>query len=546
MLGKLKWFAILIIKMPDEARKLEEQSTLRRARILNMAYFDTSAQALSLYNNILTIQELYSLRVVPLIVDQYNLQFGVTNTTSQSTMQNLKQRFADQRVEFFLISDAGYRELMNRYDPPKQVIYEEISLTSNDPAEQLAIVSKTLSSVRADDMLAYLVKQAYTLKASDIHLESDIDGARIRFRVDGVLHPIAQLSSEKYRHLISSLASAANVSTNSTEAQTGHINRQYILADGSKVTVNLRVETVTAVHGMDCVLRLFNMHEELMQLSKLDLREDERAIINDIISHPNGLVLIVGPTGSGKTTTLYSIINELNHPERKIITLEDPVEYNIRGITQIPVNSKDDQFAFATKFRAVLRLDPDVVMVGEIRDNDTAKTALQSSLTGHLVLSTYHAGSACAALTRMLDSIGDNPLFVSAVRLVTAQRLLRRLDDATKQAYTPEANVMDWLKNVVGSLPPDVERPNLENIQLYKPGSSAENPFGYSGQFAVRELLIMTPGLEAELKRPINEITAYGLEKIAIQDGMITLLQDGVLRALAGETSLEEVMRVLS
>ncbi|MBP7821158.1 type II/IV secretion system protein [Candidatus Saccharibacteria bacterium] len=530
----------------DDARRLEEQSTLRRARILNMSYFDTSAQDLQLYKDILSNEELYSLKVVPLVADTYNIQFGVTNTTSQSSMVNLRNRFADQKVTFSLISDAGYRHLMTKYDPPKEIIYEEISLNSADQGIQEESVSQTLASVRSDDMLAYIVKQAFKLTASDIHLESQNSGARIRFRVDGVLHPVASLQPDKYRMLISSLASAANISTNSIDAQTGHINRTYNLADGSQVTVNLRVETVPTVHGMDCVLRLFNLKPELMQLDKLDLREDERAIISDIITHPNGLVLFVGPTGSGKTTTLYSIINELNTPERKIITLEDPVEYDVQGITQIPVDTKADEHGFATKFRAVLRLDPDVVMVGEIRDIDTAKTALQSSLTGHLVLSTYHAGSACAAFTRMLDSIGDNPLFMSAVRLVMAQRLLRKLDDDTKQQYEPDEQTKIWLKGIIDSLPPDVQKPDISNIKLYKAGSSAENPYGYSGQFAVRELLLMTPGLETELKKPYKEITTASLEKVAIQDGMITLMQDGVLRAIAGDTSLEEVIRILA
>jgi type II secretory ATPase GspE/PulE/Tfp pilus assembly ATPase PilB-like protein len=532
--------------MPDDARRLDEQSTLRRSQILNLPYFDTSSQELPIYKNLLSNDELYRYKVVPLSSDSYNLHFGIVNTTSQNTMNELRHKFADQRVSFSLISDTGYRELMQRYDPPKAVVYNEISLNSSTVDDQISSVSETLAQVRADDMLAYLVQQAYRLNASDIHLESEQNGARIRFRVDGVLHPVANLNSEKYKHLISALASSANISTNSGDAQTGHINRTSTMADGAQVEVNLRVETVTAVYGMDCVLRLFNMHPELMNLDRLDLRQDEKEIINDIISHPSGLVLFVGPTGSGKTTTLYSIINELNHPERKIITLEDPVEYNIQGITQIPVNSQEDPYAFATKFRAVLRLDPDVVMVGEIRDVDTAKTALQSSLTGHLVLSTYHASSAAAALTRLLDTVGDNPLFVSAIRLVTAQRLLRKLDSSTKVAYQPDSQTLSWLQKIINSLPPDVERPDLNNLSLYKPGSSPDNPFGFSGQFAVRELLIMTPGLEQELKKPQNEISAARLEQIAIEDGMITMLQDGVLRAISGDTSLEEVIRVLS
>jgi type II secretory ATPase GspE/PulE/Tfp pilus assembly ATPase PilB-like protein len=531
--------------MQDPARTSEEQNTLRRARLLNIPYEDTSIQETPLFGDVLDVPEMYSIRAVPLFVDEHNVKFGITNTTSQSTMATLRTRFLDQRVTFSLISDTGYKDLMKRYDPPKQVVYQDISLTT-DQVSQLSSVSKTMSEVRADDMLAYLVQQAYTLKASDIHLETDDNSVRIRFRVDGVLHPIAELTPEKYRQLVSSLAVAANISTSSNEAQTGHINKKFQMADGSEVAVNMRVETVPTVHAMDAVLRLFNLKPEMMRLDSLGLNQEESDIIRDIISHPNGLVLLVGPTGSGKTTTLYSILNELNSPERKIITLEDPVEYQLRGITQIPVDSRGESGGFAEKFRAVLRLDPDVIMVGEIRDQDTAKTALQSSLTGHLVLSTYHASSAAAALTRLLDTIGDNPLFSSAIRLVAAQRLIRKLDDTTKQAYIPDEATLRWVKSVIDSLPPHFERPNLDNIQLYKAGHSEENPFGYKGQLAVRELLLMTNNLQQELKKPPLEITTTSLELTAVQDGMITMLQDAVLKALAGETSLEEVARVVA
>jgi type II secretory ATPase GspE/PulE/Tfp pilus assembly ATPase PilB-like protein len=282
-----------------------------------------------------------------------------------------------------------------------------------------------------------------------------------------------------------------------------------------------------------------------MRLDALDLTDKERQVISEIISHPSGLVLMVGPTGSGKTTTLYSIINELNHPERKIITLEDPVEFYIRGVTQIPVDSRSDKNGFAEKFRSVLRSDPDVVMVGEIRDLDTAKTALQSSLTGHLVLSTYHASSACAAITRLLDTIGDNPLFTSAIRLIAAQRLVRRLDDSTKQPYTPDDSTKNWIQSIIETLPPSCERPNIDNLQLYHPGSSADNPFGYTGQFAVRELLVMSPALQQELRKSVHEITTDSLENVAIQDGMLTMKHDAILRVIIGDTSLEEILRVL-
>jgi type II secretory ATPase GspE/PulE/Tfp pilus assembly ATPase PilB-like protein len=238
------------------------------------------------------------------------------------------------------------------------------------------------------------------------------------------------------------------------------------------------------------------------------------------------------------------LINLLNKPERKIITLEDPVEYNIAGVVQVPVAGEMAGHDFAEKLRAVLRLDPDVVMVGEIRDQDTAKTALQGALTGHLVLSTFHGSNASAAITRMADMVGINPLFASAMRLVMAQRLVRRLDDASKQPYQPDESLKARIKSVVDSLPAGTPKPDISNLTLYKPGISQTNPFGYTGQIAIREQLLMTPGVQQLLKLPPNQLTTEMLEAKAIQEGMRTMLQDGILKAIAGLTTLEEVYRV--
>src|SRR6185369_3541343 len=238
------------------------------------------------------------------------------------------------------------------------------------------------------------------------------------------------------------------------------------MATGEEVTVNMRVETVPTAYGQDAVMRLFTMKMELLNLDKLSMSPRERGVVDDIISHPTGMVLIVGPTGSGKTTTVYSLLNTLNSDERKIITLEDPIEYYLKGIVQIPVEGEQGGTGFAERLRAVLRLDPDVVMVGEIRDQDTARTALQAALTGHLVLSTFHASSAAAALTRMVDFIGINPLFASAMHLIMAQRLVRRLDDTTKQPYQPDAALKAQLQSVISTLPPGVERPDVNSITL--------------------------------------------------------------------------------
>lgn len=532
--------------MSQDARLDEENATQRRAGILGLNYVNTATiQNKTLYKGTLTLQEMYQNRVLPLQIDKSNILFGITTTTSQQVMNDLGARFSDVRLQFAIISDTGYREYMRLYDPPKQIVYQDIHFSASQNNDLIREVSATLAQVRADDILAYLVQQAYRLKASDIHLENQKTDVRVRFRVDGVLHPIASLTSDKFHQLLSSIASAANISTGNPEPQTGHINRKFHMATGDDVTVNLRVESVQAAYGQDVVMRLFTMQLELLNLENLGLSERERSVVDDIIRHPTGLVLVVGPTGSGKTTTMYSLINTLNSPERKIITLEDPVEYFMNGVTQIPVAGDQNATGFAESLRAVLRLDPDIVMIGEIRDQDTAKTALQSALTGHLVLSTFHASSAAAALTRMLDLVGINPLFASAMHLIMAQRLVRRLDDATKQPYQPDAGLKAQLQTIVDSLPKGVAKPDLTNVMLYRPGTSTTHPFGFTGQIPIREQLQMTPSIQQVLRLPPNQITTDMLQQKAIEDGMLTMLQDGVLKALNGITPLEEIYRVV-
>lgn len=537
-----------MVVMSQDARRDEEMATGRRAAILQLPYADTSqVQDKTLYRELLSVQELYSQRVIPLQVSKGHIHFGITTTTSQQAIVQLRQRFADSRTEFSIISDAGYREYMKLYDPPKQIVYQDININHTDTAQQVSSISSMLDQVRADDMLAYLVAQAHNLGASDIHIECQVDQIRIRYRIDGVLHPIAKLNFEKYRVLLSAIASAGNISTGVDEAQQGHIGQKVKMADGRTVDVNVRLESVPTIHGVDVVMRLFNMEVERYNLDRLGLAPGQRQVIDDIISKPSGLVMVVGPTGSGKTTTLYSVLNSLNNDERKIITVEDPVEYAFPGIVQIPVKASEsgNDNKFADKLRAILRLDPDIVMVGEIRDNDTAHTALQAALTGHLVLATFHASSAAAALTRLQDVIGQNPLFVSAIRLVMAQRLVRRLDDSLKQPVDPTKAEWDTIVEVINTLPEGVERPNLDGLKLYKPGTSPENPFGFKGQIAVREQFVMSHELRQILERPTHILSSQDIEAAAAKDGMVTMLQDAMLKVVAGETTLEEIFRVV-
>lgn len=269
-------------------------------------------------------------------------------------------------------------------------------------------------------------------------------------RVDGALHPVAELDKDRYRVIMGALSSRANISAAADGPQSGHMQKEVTTEAGTHL-LNLRVETVPAMYGQDAVLRLFNFDESLLQLDRLNIPDKQRAEIDEIISHPRGMVLMVGPTGSGKSTTLYSMINALNTTDRKILTLEDPIEYGISGISQIPINTTEGR-SFADALRSVLRLDPDVVMVGEIRDQDTARTAIQASITGHLVLSSFHANSTSAAFSRMIDLIGQNPIFSSAIRLVIAQRLVRKLSDS-KQEYEPDEATRKWVREVLSDLP---------------------------------------------------------------------------------------------
>jgi type II secretory ATPase GspE/PulE/Tfp pilus assembly ATPase PilB-like protein len=253
---------------------------------------------------------------------------------------------------------------------------------------------------------------------------------------------------------------------------------------------------------------------------------------------------MVGPTGSGKSTTLYGIINALNTPDRKIITLEDPVEFRIPGVTQIPINTSSGA-TFAENLRAVLRLDPDIVMVGEIRDVDTAKTTIQAAITGHLVLSTFHAETAAAAFSRMVDMVGVNPIFATAIRLVIGQRLVRKLDD-NKKSYIADEATTNWIRGVLSDLPSNIEKPDLSSeITLYKPVISVDSPFGYKGRVVLMEQMVVDEEIQKFLRGDILETHAEAIEAAAKKQGMVTMRQAGVLRCLNGETTLEEVNRVL-
>ena len=534
-------------KIQQRRREHDEDATRQRAALLGLDYLDTREfeHTFDLPQDVMEIKEMYDGKIVPLAKgSEYEpYQFGVTSQSPQSLLRSLGQEYheAGRQIEFRLISLSAYRIIMRRFDPPPEVKYDDIKITREDDSETINQVSRTLETVGSEALFDFLVSQADKLGASDIHIENERESMRVRMRVDGTLHIVARLNRDRYRVIMGELSRRANVSTASNEPQSGHMQQDITTESGTHL-LNIRVETVPTMYGQDAVLRLFNFDESLLQLDLLGMQQYQRDEIDKIISHPRGLVLMVGPTGSGKSTTLYSMLNALNTADKKIITLEDPIEYGLSGISQIPIRTNEGG-SFADGLRSVLRLDPDVVMVGEIRDKDTARTAIQASITGHLVLSTFHANTTSAAFTRMIDLIGVNPIFSSSIRLVMAQRLVRRLIDETKQEYTPDEATKDYVRKVLEDLPVWYQKPDLNDFKLYKPVPTETNPFGYKGRVVIMEMLVVNEEIQRYIRGDVKDINTDDVEKTAKQQGMITLEQSGVLAALRGEKTIEEVGR---
>ena len=532
-------------------RQKEEEATEQRARILGLTYLDTRdfEDIFPLARDLFTNEQMYRAFLVPLQIGDVDenkpWRVLITSLTPRSVIQKLSKKYQDEgkTLELFLVSESAWKNIMRRYDPPKKVVYDDIEIAGEGDSATLDKVSQTLANVASDQVFDYLIDQADRLGASDIHIENQRQTIRIRMRVDGALHPVAELGRDRYRVIMGELSSRAGVSSASKTSQSGHMQKD-IYRDGTSHLLNLRVETVPTMYGMDAVMRLFNFDESMLQLDLLGIAPKERAEIDEIISHPRGMVLMVGPTGSGKSTTLYSMLNALNTLDRKIITLEDPIEYGIGGISQIPIDTTHGA-SFADGLRSVLRLDPDVVMVGEIRDNDTARTAIQASITGHLVLSSFHANSTSAAFSRMIDMIGMNPIFSSAIRLLIAQRLVRKLDKNAKE-YIPDEATKKWVRNVLEGVPAEKLPQDISgDFKLWKPVASEDSPFGYKGRIVVMEMMVVNDNIAAFLRGERGVISTEAIEAQARKDGLLTLLQQGVISALRGDTTIEEVNRVI-
>jgi type IV pilus assembly protein PilB len=379
-----------------------------------------------------------------------------------------------------------------------------------------------------------LIFQAAEDGASDMHFEPTKDGQVVRFRIDGVMHEIQRIPKRMVAGVTTRLKVLAKLDiAERRKPQDGRIS---LNARSAGRMLDIRVATLPTVDGEKVTMRLLDKSKKAPTLEELGLPEDMRARLGDIIRRPTGALLVTGPTGSGKSTSLYAALSEINRPEINIVTIEDPVEYRLAGITQMQINQKAG-FTFATALRAILRSDPDVVMVGEIRDAETAKISIEAALTGHLVLSTMHTNDAPGAITR-LGEMGVEPFLTgSAVSSVLAQRLARKLCSHCCEMYNPSAD--ELLKNRVS---PDVAAASDGMAFYRKRGCPRCGQTGYKGRIGIYQLFVMSEELEA---LAVRRATREEIEKMAIEQGMRTLWDDGLSKVMSGVTSLEELGRVL-
>lgn len=405
-------------------------------------------------------------------------------------------------------------------------------LAAEDAVEtqDLGAVEAAADEAPVVKLVNMLITRAAADRGSDIHIEPTEKDLRVRFRIDGVLHEIMRTPRSIANAVISRLKIMADIDiAERRRPQDGRIN----LRVGHK-QLDLRVSSLPTIYGEKVVMRLLDTSTALLELKDLGFLGDNERRFEDSFSKPYGTILVVGPTGSGKSTTLYATLNVLNRPEVNIVTIEDPVEYRLPGISQVQVNKKAG-LTFASALRSFLRQDPDIMLVGEIRDQETANIAIESALTGHLVLSTLHTNDAPSSISRLIE-MGVEPFLVgSALDAVLAQRLARRLCNQCKEPYTPTAEALRGSGFPMESLD--------EGSTLYRAkGCNHCSNTGYRGRLAIHELMIVTEEIEL---LAVERAATEQLTKAAIAAGMQTLRHDGMAKVAMGLTSIEEIMRVV-
>lgn len=405
---------------------------------------------------------------------------------------------------------------------------EKISAVKTFDKESIAQVIKEAPIAKiVSTILEYAIKS----RASDIHMEPQEDRVRVRYRIDGILYERLSLPKGVQEAVVSRIKILSGLKIDEHRSpQDGRFNFKY-----AEQEVDLRVSVLPTAFGEKIVMRLLKKSGGIPTLTELGIRGTSQKALETAIQRTHGIIIVCGPTGSGKTTTLYSVLSKLNTTKVNISTLEDPIEYQMAGVNQVQVNP-DVGLTFETGLRAFLRQDPNIILVGEIRDKQTTDLAIQASLTGHLVFSTLHTSNAAGTIPRLIDMGAETFLLASTLTAIVGQRIVRKICDSCKMSYIPTPQIVEEVKSVLGNLMPNGE------IKLYKgKGCESCGQSGYTGRIGIYEVLTVSQAIATKI---LEHADANTIENMAKQEGMITMKQDGYLKAIEGVTSLEEVLRV--
>lgn len=525
-------------------RQMEEANTEEKAKLLGLPYvnlhaFPVDLNTLALFSR----TEAEEALAVPFFREHNELRIAAVdpeNPLLKTKVAELSQKYG---VHIHIASASGLQYAITFYKnvvTPHAHIEEEVRLESGKNYVELL---KSLANpaaqrnINISELIGALFGAAMQLSASDIHVEPEDHLIKVRARVDGVLQDIFHVEKALQEALVSRVKILSKIKLNvSNVPQDGRLTFYY-----GATPVDVRVSSLPSAYGEGLVLRLLGVGAVKLKLDDLGLTGRSYKIIETELQKPNGMIATTGPTGSGKTTTLYAFLNELNDPGVKIITIEDPVEYKLEGIQQTPIDHNAD-FSFAKALRAILRQDPDIVMVGEIRDTETAETALQAALTGHIVLTTLHTNDSFGAVPRLM-TMGAKPFIIApAINAVIAQRLVRRLCEHCKALVILEKPVMGRVDSILEAISPAAEVVLPKPLQFYHaPGCEQCHGLGYKGRIGIYEVIHVNDAMKDLI---LKSASMLDMKKQALADGTLTMAQDGLLKALAGITDVEEVFRV--
>lgn len=540
-------------KIEKLRREGEERAAQQLAVKLGYPYTDLGKMPVSLDAvKVVSENDARDAKVAGIEIKDKQLALVAVNPGLPATkkiIENLKRK--NYTVKVFIVSPSSMASAWHFYKfvkPVTENITGKVSITKTRLADLRARLTsieacknefaaldfaKTSATVVVEMMLA----GALAMRASDIHTEAEEKTAKIRFRIDGLLHDIFdEIPLASYMGFVSHIKLLSRMKLNiHDEAQDGRFS---IKLDEKEV--EMRVSVLPAEYGETIVMRILDPAATMVTLPELGLREDNLVLVKKNLEKPNGLILNTGPTGSGKTTTLYAFLRSINSPEEKIITLEDPIEYQIKGIEQTQVDDEAG-YTFANGLRAIVRQDPDVILVGEVRDLETADIAMQAALTGHLVFSTLHTNDAVGAVPRLIN-LGVKPVSIGpALTLVIAQRLVRVLCPYCKKPGAASDAAMEAnIKKFLERLPAKVDRSKYEHYSVYEAvGCDKCNQIGFKGRIGIFEFLEGGPDLETTILKEASEVA---LREVAKRQEMVTMQEDGILKVLLGVTVLSEVV----